>query len=133
MTGYGPYLPGVGPVVNGRKIRFSNLDDLEYAFETQGDKIAAVMMEVVQGHAGCLPTNEGYTKAAYDLCQKHKALLIADEIQSGFGRTGYLMAYQKDGIQPDMVILGKALTGGVYSMGMVVGTQEVMGQMQSGE
>lgn len=91
------------------------------------------MMEVVQGHAGCLPTDDGYVKAAYDLCQKHKALLIADEIQSGFGRTGYLMAYQKDGIHPDMVILGKALTGGVYTMGMVVGTKEVMGQMKPGE
>ena len=132
-SGYGPYLPGVGPTVNGRLIGFSKIEDLEYAFKVAGARIAGVIVECVQGYAGCLPTSPGYIKAAYDLCKKNNSLFVADEIQSGFGRTGYFMAYEKEGIHPDLVILGKALTGGMYSIGMVVGSRDVLGQMQPGE
>lgn len=133
LTGYGPFTPGIGTTVNGQVIRFSNIDDLQYAFEVAGDRIAGVIVECVQGYAGCLPTKPGYIKAAYDICKKNNSLFVCDEIQSGFGRTGYLMAYQNEGVHPDLVILGKALTGGMYSIGMVVGSKDVLGQMRPGE
>lgn len=131
--GYGPFMPGVGPVVAGRTVRFSNLEDLEYAFAAAGDRIAAVMVECIQGYAGCLPPDDGYLPALAELCKKHRALFVADEIQTGFGRTGYLMAYEKDGVKPDMVLLSKALSGGLYPMGLVLGTEEVMGVVETGE
>jgi ornithine--oxo-acid transaminase len=131
--GFGPYIPGVGPFIDGRNIRFSNIEDLEFVFERHGDRIAAVILECVQGYAGCLPAEQGYLKAAYTLCKKHNALFVADEIQAGFGRTGYLMSYQAAGIKPDMITLGKALTGGVYSMSMVLGCKEAMSLLQYGQ
>ena len=85
--GYGPFLPGVGPTIHGRQVRFNNLEDLEYAFNAEGDRIAAVMIECVQGYAGCIPADDEYLVAAYALCKKHKVLFVADEIQAGFGRT----------------------------------------------
>ena len=91
------------------------------------------MMECVQGYAGCLPAPDGYVKAVRGLCRRHKALFVCDEIQTGFGRTGHLMAYEKEGVHPDLVMLGKAITGGMYSMGMVLGSRETIGQLQPGE
>lgn len=114
-------------------MRFNNLSDLQFAFECQGPRIAAVMIECVQGYAGCLPVDDEYVQGVSELCKRHHSLLVMDEIQSGLGRTGYLMAYQKHNVKPDMVILGKALTGGTYAMGMIAGSEEVMSQMQRGE
>ncbi|KAK4940218.1 hypothetical protein LTR10_019647 [Elasticomyces elasticus] len=131
--GFGPFIPGVGPVVDGRTVRYNHIEDLEEAFRTSGHRIAGVMIECVQGYAGCVPAAEGYVKAMADLCRKNNALFIADEIQSGLGRAGYMMAYQKENVHPDMTILGKALTGGVYPMSMVLGAKEVMGLLQPGE
>lgn len=91
------------------------------------------MMECVQGHAGCLPAPKGYIKAAMSLCKKYNALFVCDEIQTGFGRTGSLMAYQKEGIKPDLVMLGKALSGGMMPIGMVLGNRETIGQLGPGE
>lgn len=106
---------------------------MTYAFENWGHEIAGVMVECVQGYAGCLPAKEEYINGVYALCKKYNSLFIADEIQSGFGRAGYLMSYQKYNVRPDMITIGKALTGGVYAMGMVLGTNEVMSQLQPGE
>ncbi|KAL6251252.1 hypothetical protein RBB50_001460 [Rhinocladiella similis] len=131
--GFGPYLPGVGPKIGDRTVRFNNLEDMTYAFENWGHEIAGVMVECVQGYAGCLPAKEEYINGVYALCKKYNSLFIADEIQSGFGRAGYLMSYQKYNVRPDMITIGKALTGGVYAMGMVLGTNEVMSQLQPGE
>ncbi|OQU98353.1 hypothetical protein CLAIMM_04150 [Cladophialophora immunda] len=130
---FGPFIPGVGPTVDGRTVRYNCIDDLEEAFRSSGHKIAGVMVECVQGYAGCIPADDEYIRAVADLCRRHQALFIADEIQSGFGRAGYLMAYQKYHVEPSMVLLGKALTGGVYPMSMVVGRREVMDQLQAGE
>ncbi|KAM5350042.1 hypothetical protein ACJ41O_006547 [Fusarium nematophilum] len=130
--GFGPFLPNIGPDVAGFDIGFSNIDDMKKAFQTIGKDLAAVLVECVQGFAGCLPTEPGYLSALQDLCREHNVLLIADEIQSGFGRTGTLMAYQNDGIKPDLVIVGKALTGGMYPMSMVLGSQTIMTQIQFG-
>src|SRR5687768_10531278 len=103
-AGYGPFLPGVGATVDGRQIRFNNLQDLQFAFERQGRRIAAVILECVQGYAGCLPVDDNYVRGVSDLCKQNRSLLVMDEIQSGLGRTGYLMAYQKHEVNPDMVI-----------------------------
>jgi ornithine--oxo-acid transaminase len=130
---FGPFVPGVSPSIDGRLIRWNNLEDLEWAFQQKGNTLAALMIECVQGHAGCLPCSDEYLQGASELCKRYRVLLIADEIQSGFGRTGHLMAYQAARIRPDMVTLGKAMTGGVIPMSMVVGTRECMGQLQYGE
>jgi ornithine--oxo-acid transaminase len=130
--GFGPLLPNIGPNVAGFEVRFSNLDDIKKAFETSGKELAAVLIECVQGFAGCLPTEPGYLQAVQELCREHNVLLIADEIQTGFGRTGTLMAYQHDGIKPDLVVIGKALTGGLYPMSMVLGSKTIMTQIHIG-
>lgn len=105
---------------------------MKKALETSGKEIAAIIIECVQGYGGCLPANPGYIHAVYDLCRAHKVLFIADEIQTGFGRTGTLMAYQHENIKPDLVVIGKALTGGLYPMSMVVGDRSVMTQIRPG-
>ncbi|WAO91475.1 Ornithine aminotransferase [Fusarium falciforme] len=130
--GFGPLLPNIGPNVAGFEVRFTNLDDIKKAFETSGKELAAVLIECVQGFAGCLPTEPGYLQAVQELCREHNVLLIADEIQTGFGRTGTLMAYQHDGIKPDLVVIGKALTGGLYPMSMVLGSKTIMTQIHIG-
>lgn len=106
---------------------------MEKAFEAEGGKIAALIIEFVQGYGGCVPAEPGYLQAVHELCQKYQILLIADEIQTGFGRTGSFMAYQHENIKPDMVVIGKALTGGVYPMSMVVGTESIMAQIRPGQ
>ncbi|KAL4971417.1 pyridoxal phosphate-dependent transferase [Aspergillus desertorum] len=133
ITGFGPILPNVGHDVLGSPIRFNCIEDIERAFEVDGDGIAAIILERVQGYGGCVPAEPGYIPAVYNLCRKHNVLFIADEIQTGFGRTGWLMSYQQEGIRPDIVILGEALTGGQYPMSMVVGDTAVMTQIKPGQ
>lgn len=101
--------------------------------EKSGKEMAAIIIECVQGYGGCLPAEPGYLRAVQNLCHQHNVLFIADEIQTGFGRTGAFMAYQEEGIKPDLVIVGKALTGGMYPMSMVVGNKLVMTQIQPGQ
>lgn len=126
-------MPGIGPNCASRPIRFNVIEDLEHVLKTDGHRIAAFLVECVQGYGGCIAARDGYIKAARELCKKYNVLFIADEIQCGFGRTGYMMAYQREGIQPDMVVIGKALTGGVYPMGCVMGMKDVMSQLLKGE
>ncbi|EXJ77076.1 ornithine-oxo-acid transaminase [Capronia epimyces CBS 606.96] len=130
---FGPFLPGVGAECNGRTVRFNNVEDLRQVLESDGHRVAAFMVECVQGYGGCRPVSEGYLRAVRELCTKHNVLLVIDEIQSGFGRAGYFMSYQKENIQPDLLVLGKALTGGVYAMSMVLGSKEVMGDRLPGQ
>lgn len=91
------------------------------------------MIEPVQGSAGCVVPPTGYLSEVRRLCSKYNVLLVLDEVQSGFGRTGHLMAYQAEDIKPDILVLGKSLVGGAYSMGVVVGIEEAMGCMRNGE
>lgn len=91
------------------------------------------MVEPVQGEAGVVVPDDGYMKKAYELCQKHNVLLIADEVQTGVGRTGYELAVNYDGVKPDMVILGKALSGGTMPVSCVLGRDEVMLTIKPGE
>ncbi|KAH7177105.1 putative ornithine aminotransferase [Dactylonectria macrodidyma] len=131
--GFGPFLPNVGPDVAGFPVRFNEVDDLEKAFEASGKELAAVIIECVQGYGGCLPADPGYMHALRGLCRSHNVLLIVDEIQTGFGRTGALMAYQHYDIKPDLVVVGKALTGGLYPMSMILGSKAIMTQIRPGE
>ncbi len=115
-------MPGIGPSVAGSKqVRFGNVDDLECVLSSHSDRIAAFMIETVEGNAGTIVTPDGYLIAVRQLCTKYNVLFIADEIQCGFGRTGYFMAYDCENVKPDMVVLGKSLTGGAYSMGLTLG------------
>jgi ornithine--oxo-acid transaminase len=91
------------------------------------------MVEPVQGEAGVVVPDDGYMKKAHDLCKKHNVLLVADEVQTGLGRTGYQLASDHDSCKPDIVVLGKALSGGVLPVSAVLGTEEVMMVLNPGE
>jgi ornithine--oxo-acid transaminase len=91
------------------------------------------MVEPIQGEAGVVVPDDGYMKQCKDLCERYNILLIADEIQTGIGRTGYELAVQHDGCKPDMVVLGKALSGGVLPVSAVLASDEIMLQLHPGE
>ncbi|KAH8652673.1 putative ornithine aminotransferase [Tricladium varicosporioides] len=133
--GCGPFMPNIGPSCAGNIVRFGVIGDLELAFSTCGPQIAAFMLEPVQGNSpvGILPAPSGYLTAVHQLCKKYNILLICDEIQSGLGRAGYLMSYEREEIMPDLAILGKSLSGGVYPVSMVAGRAEVMDVVSAGQ
>ncbi|KAK9681211.1 ornithine aminotransferase [Basidiobolus ranarum] len=132
---FGPYLPNVGPFCQktGREIRYNNYEDLEAAIEAQPENIAAFLVEPIQGEAGIMVPDEGYLRKCYDLCKKHNILFIADEIQTGIARTGAMLAIDHENVRPDMVLLGKALSGGVYPVSAVLADKEVMLCIKPGE
>lgn len=136
-TGFGPYLPQVGPLFddNGtsRAIRYGELSDLERALELHGKRVAAFLVEPIQGEAGIVVPPEGYLQQVRALCTKHNVLLICDEIQTGLCRTGKMLCYEHDNIRPDMLLLGKALSGGVYPVSAVLADKDVMLCIQPGE
>jgi ornithine--oxo-acid transaminase len=99
----------------------------------QGEHIAAFMVEPIQGEAGVVVPPDGYMKKVKDLCELHNVLLIADEVQTGIGRTGYELAVHHDDCKPDMVVLGKALSGGVLPVSGVLASHEIMLQLKPGE
>ena len=99
--GFGPYMPGFSSV------EYNSLEALEAELEKDAANIAAFMVEPVQGEAGVVVPDDGYMKKVHDLCKKHNVLLIADEVQTGLGRTGYELAVYHDDCKPDMVVLGK--------------------------
>lgn len=100
---------------------------------SQSKNIAAFMVEPIQGEAGVVVPDDGYMQAVHDLCKKHNVLLIADEVQTGIARTGYELAVNHDDCKPDIVVLGKALSGGVLPVSAVLATDEVMLQLKPGE
>jgi ornithine--oxo-acid transaminase len=130
---FGPYLENVGPTVNGKTIRYNHAEDLEAVLNECGDEVAAFLVEPIQGEAGIFVPDDGYLKRVRELCTKHNVLLICDEIQTGLCRTGKMLCYEWDGIKPDVVILGKALSGGMYPVSCVMSSKEVMLCIQPGE
>ena len=86
---------------------------LRKVLEEKGDRVAAFLAEPIQGEAGVYVPHDGYLKECYDLCKKHNVLFVADEVQTGIGRTGRMFACDHEGIRPDMITIGKALSGGV--------------------
>jgi len=135
--GFGPYLEGVGPTfVDGGKtstIRYGVLEDLERALELHGKNVAAFLVEPIQGEAGIVVPADGYLRSVHELCKRHNVLLICDEIQTGLCRTGKMLASEYDNVRPDIVLLGKALSGGVYPVSAVLADASIMLCIKPGE
>lgn len=119
-NGFGPFLPGI--VI----AKYNNVDSLKKIFNDFGPKVAGFLVEPIQGEAGVVVPDTGYLRECYNLCKQHNVLFIADEIQTGLGRTGKLLCSEWDGIRPDVVILGKALSGGVYPISCVLADSILM-------
>ena len=124
-TNFGPFVPGF------KQIPYNNIEALEAAL--QNKNVAAFMVEPIQGEAGVIVPDKGYLKAAYDLCKRHSVLLIADEIQTGLSRTGKLLASDYDDVRPDILMLGKALSGGVMPISAVLCDDYIMDTIKPGE
>ncbi|MEZ5016487.1 MAG: ornithine--oxo-acid transaminase [Flavipsychrobacter sp.] len=122
---FGPYTPGY------EIIPYNDLEALEKALKA--DDVAAFMLEPIQGEAGVVVPDEGYLAKAYDLCKQNNVLFIADEIQSGLARTGKMLACDHENVHPDILILGKALSGGVFPVSAVLADDEVMLTIHPGE
>ncbi|KAF7956464.1 hypothetical protein EAE96_003805 [Botrytis aclada] len=131
---YGPYVPGVGAEcpTTKRQIRFNNVSDLEIVLEAHGKNTAAFIVEPIQGEAGVVVPDDDYLAKVHALCKKHNVLLICDEIQTGIGRTGRMLCSEWSGIKPDMVTLGKAISGGMYPVSCVLSSKEVMLTIEPG-
>ena len=121
---FGPFTPGFVVVPYG---------DLAALAAAITPRTAAVLIEPIQGEAGVIVPPAGYLSAVAAACGQHNVLLMADEIQTGLGRTGKLLASEHEGVRPDVVILGKALGGGVYPVSAVVADTAVLGLLQPGE
>ncbi|MFN8210926.1 MAG: ornithine--oxo-acid transaminase [Bacteroidales bacterium] len=122
---YGPFTPGF------ITIPYNDLPALENALKDPD--VAGFLVEPIQGEAGVYVPDDGYLKKAYDLCKSKNVLFIADEVQTGIGRTGKLLACDHEGVRPDILILGKALSGGVYPVSAVLADNEIMLTIKPGE
>jgi len=122
---YGPFTPGF--II----IPYNDIQALEDAL--QDPDIAGFLVEPIQGEAGVFVPDEGYLKKAYDLCKSKNVLFIADEVQTGIARTGKLLACDHEGVRPDILILGKALSGGVLPVSAVLADDEIMLTIKPGE
>ena len=123
-AGFGPFTPGF------KIIPFGDASVLEKAITPN---TVGFMVEPIQGEAGVVIPPTGYLKEAKAICEKHNVILILDEIQTGLGRTGKMLAEEHDGIEADLTLIGKALSGGFYPVSAVLSTTEVMGVLQPGE
>ena len=124
---YGPLTPGF------IRIPYNDPKALEKALEKYGKEVAAFIAEPIQGEAGVFVPDDGYLKKCFDLCHKHNVLFIADEVQTGIARTGKILCCQHDGIRPDIVILGKALGGGVLPVSACLADDDIMLNVKPGE
>ena len=124
-NGFGPYMPGYV------LIPYNDIKELEK--ELEDPNVAAFMVEPIQGEAGVVVPDEGYLKKAYDLCKAKNVLLICDEVQTGLGRTGKMLASDHENVKPDILILGKALSGGVMPISAVLARDEIMLTIKPGE
>lgn len=122
---FGPYTPGF------IKIPYNDTEALDKALADPD--IAGFLVEPIQGEAGVVVPNDGYLKTCYDLCHKHNVLFIADEVQTGIARTGKLLACDYENVRPDILILGKALSGGVTPVSAVLADDEIMLTIAPGE
>ena len=124
-TNFGPFVPGF------EKIPYNNIEALEKRL--QNPNVVAFMAEPIQGEAGVIIPDEGYLKSVKELCQKHNVLFIADEVQTGIGRTGKMLACDHEDIKPDVLVLGQALGGGVFPVSAVLTSDEVMLTLKPGQ
>lgn len=124
---YGPFTPGF------IKIPYNDLAALETVLKEDAENIAAFLVEPIQGEAGVYVPDEGFLKGASELCKKHNVLFIADEVQTGIARTGKLIACHHEEVQPDILILGKALSGGMYPVSAVLANNNIMNVIHPGQ
>ena len=124
-NGFGPFMPGY------EIIPYNDLDSLKYSLKDQN--VVAFMVEPIQGEAGVVVPDDDYLKKAYDLCKDSNVLFIADEVQTGIGRTGRMLCCEHHGFKPDILILGKALSGGVFPVSAILASDEVMLTIKPGE
>ena len=122
---FGPFMPGF------EVIPYNDLDSLKNALEDEN--VAGFMVEPIQGEAGVVVPNEGYLKEAYRLCRENNVLFIADEVQTGLGRTGKMLCSDYENIKPDILILGKALSGGILPISAVLSSDEIMLTIEPGQ
>lgn len=122
---YGPYTPGF------ITIPYNSLNALDEALNDPD--VAGFLVEPIQGEAGVMVPDDGYLKMAYQMCRDHNVLFIADEVQTGIARTGELLACDHENVRPDILILGKALSGGVYPVSAVLADDEIMLTIKPGE
>jgi len=122
--GFGPLTPGFSMIPYG---------DIESLKKAINKNTVAFLVEPIQGESGVVVPQEGFLREAAELCKQNNVLLIADEIQSGLGRTGTLFAYEHENVKPDMVIIGKALSGGMYPVSAVLSSREVLGVFNPGD
>lgn len=122
---FGPYMPGFGLVP------YNNLPALEKEF--QDENVAAFMVEPIQGEAGVVVPDDGYLKGIRDLCDQYNVLFIADEVQTGLCRTGKMLACDHENVRPDILILGKALSGGVLPISAILADDDIMLNLKPGE
>ena len=124
---YGPFTPGF------LRIPYNDIEALAKVLEDEAEHIAAFLVEPIQGEAGVYVPDEGYLKNASELCKKHNVLFVADEVQTGIARTGKLIARHHENVQPDILILGKALSGGMYPVSAVLANNEIMKVIHPGQ
>ena len=124
---FGPFLPGIV------KIPYNNPEALEKVLEEQGKEVCAFLVEPIQGEAGVIVPDDGYLKKTFDICKKYDVLFVADEIQSGIGRTGRLLACDYEEVRPDILILGKAISGGVLPISAVLANRDIMMVIKPGQ
>ena len=122
---YGPFTPGF------EKIPYNDIDALEEALKDEN--VAGFLVEPIQAEAGVYVPDDGYIKKAYDLCKKNNVLFIADEVQTGLCRTGKMLACDYEGVKPDILVLGKALSGGMLPVSCVLADDEIMLTILPGE
>lgn len=124
--GFGPYMPGFDT------IPYNDVEALD-EYLAKDPNVAAFMVEPIQGEAGVVVPQEGYMSKIKAVCEKHNVLLIADEVQTGVGRTGKMLASDHDGCKPDILVLGKALSGGVLPVSAVLANDDIMMCIKPGE
>ena len=124
---YGPLTPGF------IHIPYNDSEALENALNEFGEEVCAFIAEPIQGEAGVFVPDDGYLKKCYDLCKMHNVLFIADEVQTGIARTGKMLCCQHDNIRPDIVVLGKALGGGVLPVSACLADDDIMLNIKPGE
>ncbi len=125
--GFGPFTPGIA------RVAYDDANALKEYLEKHGKNVAAFIVEPIQGEAGVFVPGDGYLKDCYNLCKEHNVLFIADEIQTGLARTGKLLACDYENIRPDVLILGKALAGGVLPVSAVLADKDIMLQIKPGQ
>ena len=124
---YGPLTPGF------IRIPYNDTEALRKVLEEQGDEVCAFLAEPIQGEAGVFVPDDGYIRKCYDLCHAHNVLFIADEVQTGIARTGRMLCCDHEGVRPDIVVLGKALGGGVLPVSACLADDDIMLNIRPGE